>query len=282
MARANEESRYDAAPAEKPPGTKQPDKDVPADIRERALHRVRFAPTRFKALISIVEGLPKDAAILDFGCGSGRNTYALLDLGYTNVCGFDIKDYLKLRSPQDRALFCTGLAEDGRLPYADGTFDLVLSDQVFEHVRDQVAVFEELHRITRRGGRHFHIIPSPYRLVEPHIRVPLGSFISRPAWYRFWARLGFRGKFAHALSAAEAAERALLYRQQGLHYVSSAVYKVIWRRLGFDYRFVDQEYFDTHWRTGLRLVGRANRVLPVFGWLKRVFRVRHVLLTRLA
>src|SRR5690606_26655104 len=112
------------------------------------------------------------------------------------------------------------------------------------------------------------------RLIEPHIRIPLGSFISRPAWYRFWARLGFRSNHGYSLSAAEAAERALLYRQQGLNYVSSAVYKVIWRHLGFDYRFVDQEYFDTHWRAGLRLIGRANRILPVFGWLKRVFKVR--------
>jgi ubiquinone/menaquinone biosynthesis C-methylase UbiE len=37
-------------------------------------------------------------------------------------------------------------------PYEDKTFDLVTSDQVFEHVQDQVRVFQELWRITKPGG----------------------------------------------------------------------------------------------------------------------------------
>ena len=34
-------------------------------------------------------GLPKDAAILDVGCGGGRTTYALIRNGYSNVQAFD-------------------------------------------------------------------------------------------------------------------------------------------------------------------------------------------------
>ncbi|HLT92776.1 MAG TPA: class I SAM-dependent methyltransferase [Woeseiaceae bacterium] len=255
---------------------------LPEKIRKQRAFYAQFAPKRFQSLLKIVDGLPKDAMILDFGCGSGRNTYALLDLGYENVYGFDIKDYVQLRSPADRSRFRTRLQPDGRLPYDDATFDLVISDQVFEHVLDQVSVFRELHRITKPGGRHFHIIPSPYRLVEPHVRVLFGGMIVRPAWYRLWARLGFRQADSHDVTAKEAAERAIVYYHSSVKYVSSAAYKVIWRRTGFDYRFVDQEYFDTHWRAALRAVGKLNRIVPIFGWLHRVFRVRHVLLTRQA
>src|SRR5690606_33825940 len=119
--------------------------------KHRALQeqRARFAPRRFRSLLGIVENLPRDASILDFGCGNGRNTYALLDLGYSNVTGYDIRDYLQLRSPMDRRRFRIGLRPDGTLPFDDDTFDLVISDQVFEHVLDQVGVFRELHRITK-------------------------------------------------------------------------------------------------------------------------------------
>lgn len=269
-----------ADPAEKPPPASHPDDELPAKVRELKRYRERFACTRFKSLLQILDDLPRDAAILDFGCGNGRNTYALLDLGYPNVRGFDIKDYLDLRSPGDRIRFDTSLRPDGRLPFDDASFDLIISDQVFEHVLDQVSVFRELHRITKPGGRHFHIIPSPYRLLEPHLRVPFGGVIATPGWYRFWARLGFRSPNSASVSPTEAAERAVLYFHSGLKYVSSAGYAILWRRLGYQYRFVDQEYFDTHWRGSLRTLGKLNRVVPIFGWLKRVFRVRHVLLTR--
>tara|TARA_Y100000296_G_C5128664_1_gene234263 strand:- start:301 stop:906 length:606 start_codon:yes stop_codon:yes gene_type:complete len=33
--------------------------------------------------------LSQDAKILDLGCGTGRDTYYFLNLGYTNVCGLD-------------------------------------------------------------------------------------------------------------------------------------------------------------------------------------------------
>ena len=38
----------------------------------------------------------------------------------------------------------------------------MISDQVFEHVQDQVRAFEELLRITRPGGHGLHIIPARY------------------------------------------------------------------------------------------------------------------------
>lgn len=284
MARSNEievaSLGFTAEPVEQLVPVHAPDDDVPEKIRALKNHRARFAPTRFRSLLRILEDVPKDACILDFGCGSGRNTYALLDLGYENVCGFDIQDYLNLRSPADRSRFFTEPDPDGRLPFEDASFDLIISDQVFEHVLDQVSVFRELHRITRPGGRHFHVIPSPYRYLEGHVRVPFGGIIVRPGWYRFWALLGFRSPASRSVSATEAAERSILYFHSGLRYVSSAAYAIIWRRLGFEYRFVDQEYFDTHWRSSVRALGKLNRVLPVFGWLHRVFRVRHVLLTR--
>ena len=42
---------------------------------------------------------------------------------------------------------------DGRIPFDDDTFDVVVSNQVFEHVPDLAAVLEEIHRVLRSGRR---------------------------------------------------------------------------------------------------------------------------------
>jgi hypothetical protein len=49
--------------------------------------------------------ISKEALILDFGCGVGRTVYSLLDQGFINAVGYDIRDYLSLRDPNDRSHF---------------------------------------------------------------------------------------------------------------------------------------------------------------------------------
>lgn len=46
-----------------------------------------------------------------------------------------------------------------RLSYADGSFDLCTSTEVFEHVPDDRAGFRELHRVLRPGGRLLFTVP---------------------------------------------------------------------------------------------------------------------------
>ena len=43
-----------------------------------------------------------------------------------------------------------------RLPYPDGTFDAVISDQVLEHVEDPVRAINESRRVLKKGGVAIH------------------------------------------------------------------------------------------------------------------------------
>jgi SAM-dependent methyltransferase len=45
------------------------------------------------------------------------------------------------------------------LTFDDATFDLVISQDVFEHVPDPDAGFREVHRVLRPGGRHVFTVP---------------------------------------------------------------------------------------------------------------------------
>lgn len=56
------------------------------------------------------------------------------------------------------------------LPFADDSFDLVISVAVLEHVRDPFAAARELKRIVRPGGRIFAAVPflQPYHAYPDH------------------------------------------------------------------------------------------------------------------
>jgi hypothetical protein len=72
-----------------------------------------------------------DAWILDYGCGSGRHTYEYRDAGYGNTYGFDVKNYVDLRQPQDLMWFrfdqnqgpANSYPRMSAIPWPDNTFD---------------------------------------------------------------------------------------------------------------------------------------------------------------
>jgi SAM-dependent methyltransferase len=220
--------------------------------------------------------LPKTARILDFGCGYCRTLKSLRALGYTNTYGYDVEDTragrTRIGTDQGENI-SVGSLLDLRLPYADNMFDLVISDQVFEHVQDQGRVFRELLRITKPGGHGLHIIPARYMPIEGHIYVPFGGVFQHRWWYKLWASLGLRNKWQAGLSADEIADDNAYFVTDATRYIATSCYRVMWKKIGFEYRFVEQQFFDTHARTSMRMIGKLGR--PAMG-LYRIFRSRIV------
>lgn len=229
-----------------------------------------------RVLTALGVDLPKTAKILDFGCGACRTLRDLRAQGYANTFGYDVEDgrsLLAAASGIDRHNISTGSLLDMRLPYEDNTFDLVTSDQVFEHVQDQARVFEELLRITRPGGHGMHIIPARYAPIEGHILVPFGGVLQHRWWYKLWASLGIRNRYQAGLSADETADHNAYFVTEATRYISTSCYRVMWKEIGFEYRFAEQEFFDSHGRPSMRMIGRLGR--PAM-WLYRTFRSRVV------
>jgi SAM-dependent methyltransferase len=116
---------------------------------------------------------PPGARVLDFGCGDGTLVRMLRDAGY-EAYGVDIRwpgaDYGDLAdSDLGRDGVLRYYEEGGPLPFEDGCFDVVVSDQVLEHVRPLEATVRELARVGRRGYHHF---PSRTVWREGHIGIP--------------------------------------------------------------------------------------------------------------
>ena len=117
---------------------------------------------RRKILANFVEDICRRVTdrrprILDVGCGTGANLLMLSEYG--DAEGVDIsKDALAFC--RERGLDKVKLGAGEKLPYDDGTFDLVTAFDVVEHMDDDLAGLSEMRRVLRPGGRVLLFVPT--------------------------------------------------------------------------------------------------------------------------
>ena len=187
--------------------------------------------------------------VLDFGAGEGKLVgFALaqgldaygcdlynIQYSYTLDCDpitVDLRDQGRLRP------ICTPY----QLPFEDSSIDVVISDQVFEHVLNYPQAIEELRRVMRVGGVFLHTFPSRYRVIEAHIFVPLASMF-RPRWWLWlWALLGVRNEFQHGLLASEVVEKNAHFLKYGTNYLPIREVKQQFTRCFSQVQFVERAF----------------------------------------
>ena len=95
--------------------------------------------------------------ILDVGCGTGANLLMLSQFG--DAEGVDISENA-LAFCRERGLANVKLGAAEKLPYDDGTFDLVTALDVVEHLDDDLGGLSEMRRVLRPGGRVLLFVPT--------------------------------------------------------------------------------------------------------------------------
>jgi cyclopropane fatty-acyl-phospholipid synthase-like methyltransferase len=158
--------------------------------------------------------------LLDLGCGKGALVAALRARGYgaygCDIAGSQASDY---DAQADHSDYLKTIALDPyRLPFEDARFDVVVSDQVLEHVMDYRSVFQEIHRVLAPGGISLHLFPGRFILIEPHVFVPLAALIKHPAWLYPWAWLGIRNPYQSGMGARDVAADNARYLAAHTHY----------------------------------------------------------------
>ena len=98
--------------------------------------------------------------VLDLGCGAGLDSLVAAQMvgPAGSVTGIDMTPEMLAKARAGAAElglgnvdFVEGEAE--RLPFDDASFDVVISNGVIDLIPDKDAVFAELHRVLRFGGR---------------------------------------------------------------------------------------------------------------------------------
>ena len=99
--------------------------------------------------------VPRDAPLLDYGCGYGRSCAELTAAGFTNLTGVDISSEMIRRGRRLYPNLKLQAIDGGRLPFPDETFCACLLLAVLTCIptdRGQIDLLAELHRVLAPGG----------------------------------------------------------------------------------------------------------------------------------
>ena len=219
--------------------------------------------------------------ILDFGCGAGRLVAAGLAAGL-DISGADVYyGGSKTREEAQRAgLLGAAVREiqDGRIPFDDSSFDLVVNNQVMEHVEDLDAVLQEIHRVLRPGGAVLSIFPSRDVFREGHIGIPFSHWFARDSRLRFyftWAlrSLGLGTWKEEAPTARQWAVDKLRWLDRYTRYRSRAeIFRVFGRYFQNELRESDYIRYRLLDRPGRRLIADLLRLPPAAAAARAAFR----------
>ena len=123
-----------------------------------------------------------ETTILDFGCGKGNLLRKLKEESIGKVlCGIDIfnsqkeLDFAKNNSNIEEI---KAIKPYQNIPF-DYKFDIIIANQVFEHIEDKNKVFDQLKNSLKDCGFLITGFPTKEIIVEPHLKLPLIHFLPK-------------------------------------------------------------------------------------------------------
>lgn len=130
-----------------------------------AFHRARYE--RVAGLV----GLRPEDRILELGCGAGSRSVAALNR-VNEIVGVDLLDPAAVAFEAPNFRYFQLDATDLR-SFADGSFDVVLSFGLLEHLQPRDRLVAAIREAQRVAGRYAFIVPHRYAMIEPHFGLPL-------------------------------------------------------------------------------------------------------------
>jgi SAM-dependent methyltransferase len=212
--------------------------------------------------------------ILDVGCGRGDTVAWLCAAGF-DAHGTDVSaDYIE----RGREYLARNGADPARLrpmnsdfsyPFDDGMFDVVLSDQVLEHVDDLGSFAAEVARVSARGAGGLHIWDAKWRPVESHLRAPVVHWLPkgplRRAAVTATLRLGLAAPYFTEFSLRERAEIFGRFSEDETFYRSVRRTIATLQQHGLHC----EAKLSSRAKISDRLPGAPKAALPLLGWLYR-------------
>ncbi|OQA45285.1 MAG: Demethylrebeccamycin-D-glucose O-methyltransferase [Chloroflexi bacterium ADurb.Bin325] len=157
-------------------------------LQDMAPHRaiLRAVECRFMARV------PLTPPVLDVGCGDGHFASIAydrlpLDVGI-DVMARDLPEAAARKGVYRQVMFASAT----ELPFADGSFNTVVSNCVIEHIPDNAAVLREIARVLAPGGVFATTLPSehyPDFLLGATALTRLGLAAAGRAYGRFFNRI---------------------------------------------------------------------------------------------
>jgi len=107
-----------------------------------------------------------DAVCLDIGCASGGFLNHLSGNGFKNLYGIELTDSYVDLAQKEYPYFTIKNGSADAIPFKDDFFDILVMDQVLEHVFNPEKVFSEAQRVLKTGGYFCIGVPDSGRYGE--------------------------------------------------------------------------------------------------------------------
>ena len=123
------------------------------------------------------------AYLLDFGCGAPKSLF-LQKLQLREVCknlyGVDV--YPTQESQKRLNMNIEYIKPYEEIPFQE-KFDLIISNQVFEHIENIEIIYKQLFKKLKKGGLIIAGFPTKEIILEPHIKLPLFHRIKKQSFF---------------------------------------------------------------------------------------------------
>lgn len=193
--------------------------------------------SNFRFLCNLLEnelkGGPKK--VLDFGCGEGEfieyaNKANIICDGADTFSGmYSVWEDMAInRLTKSNSIY---KIIGGRIPIKDNTYDIVVSNQVIEHISNPLESLAEISRILKPGGKFIALFPVFETLFEPHARLYFIHYIGNRK-LQFWTiflmnKLGFGNRAFNNSSFENAKEMQHILMNYCFHHKSRTITKIL-------------------------------------------------------
>jgi 2-polyprenyl-3-methyl-5-hydroxy-6-metoxy-1,4-benzoquinol methylase len=190
-------------------------------------HRYNLRQSRYDALAHDIDALAAKAAqvgsrlaVLDMGCGKGAAAMHLRvrpNFGAIDIDATDLGKKYKLDTSLYRCIFYGDLTK-GYPELPTGSYDVVICEQVLEHLLDLEIPMATINRLVKPGGRAVVGVPvffPPLHLARRHL-VPILDRL-----------VGYKGKRTHVQAFTLASFKAALLAHTKMRFIEARGFRVI-------------------------------------------------------
>lgn len=139
---------------------------IDPNLKEWNLNYFSYQKNRYASDLEIIEHYYTKGEILEVGSVPCHLTYCFKKLGYP-VIGLDINpDRVKEFTEKHNLKVIKCDVERDKIPFEDNRFDLIIFNEVFEHLRiNPIFTLKELNRVLKPGGTLILSTPNLYSLL---------------------------------------------------------------------------------------------------------------------
>lgn len=156
--------------------------------------RDRKAEAIWQTLTHFLGSAIKQGRWIDIGCGNG-GIAAHIAPRVSHMLGLDPEPWTQWDAwmrEHENLVFLQGGYELESSRIATASVDVVICNQVYEHVPDPLALIKFIHRILKPGGHCYFAGPNVLFPVEPHVYWPFVHWLPRAKATKLMQALGSR------------------------------------------------------------------------------------------